>query len=147
MIRVIIDTNIALSGFLSFTSPERMIVNYAMQKKIQLIGCQETYDEFEEKIINNERFKKVADDLMFPKDKLLMGYKTYVSITEVDEDLKSQKYCLADPDDDIFIQLAISSNTKIIISNDKHLRNLKKVNDVRIVKPDKFLEILRSNGL
>ncbi|WKZ24036.1 MAG: putative toxin-antitoxin system toxin component, PIN family [Candidatus Dojkabacteria bacterium] len=145
MIRIVIDTNVALSGLLSYTSPERMIINYAMQKRISLIGSRETFSEFKEKVLENKRFIKVAKDLMFPQNQILSQYKALVKFVEIEQSLKELHFCEQDPDDDMFLHVAIQSGTNILITNDNHLRKLKKINEIRIITPTKFLEVIRKH--
>jgi predicted nucleic acid-binding protein len=47
--------------------------------------------------------------------------------------------CL-DPDDDKFIACAVSSNTHIIVSGDKHLLQVSGCNGVRVLKPRQFVD-------
>jgi putative PIN family toxin of toxin-antitoxin system len=146
MIRVVIDTNIALAGFLSYTRNERKIINCAMQRKISLIGSIDTFNEFSRKLDENAKFKQNAKDFMFSKSKLLASYKAIIRFTEVDEELKKKNFCTADPDDDAFIKAAIASNTKIIVSRDKHLLRLNNtIEEIRIVTPEVLLDVLGKN--
>lgn len=45
-----------------------------------------------------------------------------------------------DPDDDIFIACAIASNTKLIVSGDKHLLSCDGYEDIEVLKPRTFIE-------
>ncbi len=44
-----------------------------------------------------------------------------------------------DPDDDKFIECAVSSRSIFIVSGDKHLLNLKSYDDIKILKASDFL--------
>lgn len=145
MIRVVIDTNIALAGFLSYTSNERGIINHAMTKNINLIGSEGTFNEFKRKLEESERFAKVAKDFMFPKSKLLSSYKSLIRLVSIQDELETKSYCPDDPDDDVFIKTALSSDTNIIVSNDKHILKINGIEGLRIIKSNPFLEILRKN--
>ena len=46
----------------------------------------------------------------------------------------------ADPDDDKFIECAIASNCKIIISGDKHLLNVSGLQGIMVLKPRDFVD-------
>jgi putative PIN family toxin of toxin-antitoxin system len=50
-------------------------------------------------------------------------------------------YC-EDPDDVVFLQVAIASHAKYLISGDKHLLKVKAYPSGKIIKPAQFLEIL-----
>jgi putative PIN family toxin of toxin-antitoxin system len=145
MIRIVIDTNIALCGFLSYTSPERKIINYAMRKELTLVGSPDTLLEFSRKIDENQRFKKVAKDFMFPKSKLIGSYKSLIRLSQVPSEMLSRSFCIEDPDDDIFIKIALASSTKILVSNDKHLLKLNGIEGLRIINAKNLLPILDRN--
>jgi len=45
-----------------------------------------------------------------------------------------------DPDDDMFIACAIASKSKVIVSGDKHLLNIKSFGGITILKPREFVD-------
>jgi uncharacterized protein len=47
-----------------------------------------------------------------------------------------------DPDDDKFIDCAVSGGADFIVSGDAHLLDLKSVLNVKIIKPNIFFELL-----
>ena len=49
----------------------------------------------------------------------------------------------SDPDDDKFIDCAVSGSADFIVSGDDHLLDLKSVLNVTILKPNSFLELLK----
>ena len=49
----------------------------------------------------------------------------------------------ADPDDDKFIDCAVSGNANFIVSGDAHLLDLKSVLNVKIIRPNIFFDILK----
>lgn len=145
IINVVIDTNIALAGFLSYVSTERQIINFAYKKKIHLLGSELTLQEFDRMLSEHPRFIKVAQDFMYPKEKLLSTYKALVRLTTIDDDLRRNSYCVEDPDDDVFIQAALASNSKIIITNDKHLLKINGIEGLTIVSSKKALKTLQKH--
>jgi predicted nucleic acid-binding protein len=46
-----------------------------------------------------------------------------------------------DPDDNKFIECAIASDTKIIVSGDKHLLKIKGFKGIKVHNPREFVEI------
>jgi len=57
----------------------------------------------------------------------------------IDPPILSNSIC-SDPDDEKFIECAVASQTKIIISGDKLLLNLSGHKNIEIIKPRLFLE-------
>ncbi len=144
MYKLVIDTNIALAGFLSYTKPERYLLNYAYQKKIAIVGTEETYTEFARKIRENEHFMQVAKAFLYSEEKLLHSYKSLIRLATINDELNGITYCQEDPDDDAFIRAAISTDCKIIISRDKHLRKLhNQIEQIRIVEPEVMIASLK----
>jgi len=45
-----------------------------------------------------------------------------------------------DPDDDKFLECAVALDCKLIVSGDKHLKDIKKYIDIRILSPRDFLD-------
>jgi predicted nucleic acid-binding protein len=108
--------------------------------KIQLIGCQEGYDEFKEKL-EEERIKDIASDFLFPKEKLLLHYRTVVTNYPINVNERETNYVKNDTDDDIFVWLAKSVKAGIIVSEDHHLKNLKSIDGICILNTQEFLNI------
>jgi len=46
-----------------------------------------------------------------------------------------------DPDDNKFIECAVALDSKIIISGDKHLKEIKKYIDIEIMSPKEFADL------
>jgi uncharacterized protein len=46
-----------------------------------------------------------------------------------------------DSDDDKFVECAIASNTKILVSGDKHLLRINGYQGIKVYKPSEFIEI------
>ena len=45
----------------------------------------------------------------------------------------------ADPDDNMFIACAMASDTKLIVSGDKHLLEIDGYEDIQVLKPRQFV--------
>ena len=138
IIKVVPDTNLLIRGMLGYKSPQRAVLNLALARKIVMYGSKETLDEFCEKVYM-PRFKKYWDKKIFSPEKIILDYKALVSQIEPSEEYKDMEIEIRDPDDAIFIKVAKTVNSKIIISEDKDLMVLKKVDDVRIVTAEQFL--------
>lgn len=61
------------------------------------------------------------------------------------EDLSVAPVIAADPDDDIFLALALASEAEYIISGDGHLLNLGTYRDIAIVTPATFLTLFTAS--
>lgn len=136
---VVPDTNLIIKGLI-FRGDARQILNLAYLKEIELYGSANSYQEIE-RVLSYNRFKKYLEKEIYTPEKLLLSYKNLVNITTIGSHLKGLRVIEEDSDDDEFIRIAKAVNSKIIISSDKHLRKIKKYEDIRIIEPDIFLEI------
>ncbi|MCD6134248.1 MAG: PIN domain-containing protein, partial [Candidatus Omnitrophica bacterium] len=50
-----------------------------------------------------------------------------------------------DPDDNKFIECAVALDSKLIISGDKHLKDIKKYVDIEILSPKEFINLHRGS--
>ena len=137
---IVPDTNLMISGLLWRGNP-RKIINLVYAKKIDFFGSKETYEEFC-RVIYYPRLKKVLSREIFSPQKLILDYKNLVKIASISNTLMGVNIIKKDPDDDMFIRVAEAVKAKIIISGDPHLLDFKKYNNIRIIEPALFLEIL-----
>ena len=137
--KIVFDTNLFIQGLI-FRGNAREILNMVYRRKLQSYGSQGSYSEIR-RVVNYDRFKKFLNKEIYTPDKLLVTYKSLVNMVTIPSKYRDLKVVFDDPDDDEFIRIAKAANAKIIISNDKHLRKIKKYEDVRIVEPEVFLKI------
>ena len=143
MITVVPDTNVLLKGFLSHQNDQRQLLNLALGGKIVLYGSQLTYEEFVEKI-QMKRLERYLESKMYSPEKVISDYLTIIGMVTIDKAITSKTYC-KDPDDDEFIRICESSDSKIIISEDeRHLLSVNGINGIRIINTKKFLDSVRN---
>lgn len=140
MIKVVPDTNVMIRGLLSHKNQQRRIINWALEKKIVLIGSNETVNEFSEKLYKKS-ITKWCEDMLFPVKKVITSYQLLVRNISLDYCTNKLEVC-DDPDDNIFLTIAKYADCKIIVSEDNDLLRLKKVDDIRIVNTEKLNEVL-----
>ncbi|HMR72847.1 MAG TPA: putative toxin-antitoxin system toxin component, PIN family [Candidatus Saccharibacteria bacterium] len=138
MIKLVLDTNILLKGFVSARNCERKILNLAMAGKVVIYGSVESFSEYKEKI-QIDRIKAFYPNKHLSEERMENLYTSAISLVATSTiDLGGQ--ISDDPDDDEFIKIAVASGSKIVISNDKDLLRLKTHEEIRFIKPNKFLE-------
>lgn len=145
MIQIIADTNIILRGMFGYKSPHRWILALASMRKIQIYGSQETFEEFCEKIREPD-FKKYWENKNFSDDKIILDYKSLITMHEPVQKYKDMVIPISDSDDAIFFKIALSKDIKIIVSEDKHLVKLNKFENIRVVSAEKFIKSFRSQN-
>ncbi|HHE38755.1 MAG TPA: putative toxin-antitoxin system toxin component, PIN family [Candidatus Cloacimonetes bacterium] len=132
MIRVVIDTNIFVSSF--FGGYPRKIISYWKNRKLLLCLSRPIVDEYFKVfqrlgLGTKEQFKELVS--LFAN-----GYN--IVFTSKTPELKIVEN---DPDDDKFIECAVALNGDYIISGDKHLLDIQKYINIKIVTPKQFMDI------
>ena len=129
--KIILDTNVFISGIF-FTGPPSQILKAWKDSRLRIVLSQEILDEYQ----------RVAEDLsskfqtidILPIIELLTIHGQFVDTQGFDI-----SEC-EDPDDNKFIECAIASNCKIIISGDKHLLNVSGFQGTTVLKPRGFVD-------
>ena len=132
MLKVVIDTNIFISSF--FGGIPREIINFWKIGQITLCLSQEIIEEYIE--VLNRLGLKEKNEIENLTKLFAEGYHSIFTAKT-----PSIKIVRDDPDDNKFIECAVALDSKIIISGDKHLRNIKKYIDIEILSPKQFIEL------
>jgi putative PIN family toxin of toxin-antitoxin system len=141
---IVADTNVLLSGVLwkgpSFEALKAILESYT------LVQSQSTLEEFG-KVIRREKFTRILQRRGLSVDPiveaLILQSKIY-TVTKISKSM-AKKVKIRDADDLIFVELAIESNAKFIVSGDKHLLDLQKVEHIDILSVNELLKYLREN--
>jgi len=130
-LKIILDTNFFVSGIF-FSGPSYEILKAWRNGKFKIVVSQEIlleYQRVSEKL--NQKFPMIniqpIIDLITIKADLVIGLKLPIQICK-------------DPEDDKFISCALASNSKIIITGDKHLLNVNGYGGLEIIRPREFVE-------
>jgi len=130
-LRVVIDTNIFISSF--FGGVPREIIDLWKNGEIILCLSQGIVEEYLE--VLNRLGLKDKQELSKLTKLFAEGYNSiFAAVTPHLEIVKD------DPDDNKFIECAVELESKIIISGDKHLKEIKKYIDVEIMSPREFID-------
>lgn len=130
--RVVIDTNIFISSF--FGGIPKDIIDLWKNGKITLCLSQGIIEEYIE-VINRLGLKDEKEIHKLTK-LFAEGYNSLFTA-------KTPKIevVVDDPDDDKFLECAVALDSKIIISGDKHLKEIKKYIDIEIMSPKEFIDL------
>jgi putative PIN family toxin of toxin-antitoxin system len=130
-LKIILDTNVIVSGIF-FSGPPYEILKSWRNGKFKIVVSQEIlleYQRIAEKL--NQKFPMIniqpMIDLLTVKADLVIGPELPIQICK-------------DPGDDKFISCALASNSKIIITGDKHLLNVNGYEGLEIIRPREFVE-------
>ena len=129
--RVILDTNVFISGIFFSGLPSQILKAWANQG-FQIVLSQQILDEYQ----------RVAEDLsskfqtidILPIIELLTIHGQFVDTQGFDISV------CEDPDDDKFLECAVAGKCKTIISGDKHLLKLSGYEGITVWSPRNFVD-------
>lgn len=130
MIRIVLDTNVLMSGIFWSGSPSRILSAW-YEKKVKLVISPEILDEYIR--VGAILSKKYPSINTIPIIDLITIDSELCMATELEEPVSR------DPDDDKFIALCLSTNCKIIVSGDNDLLEISGYRNIQVLKPTDFI--------
>jgi len=130
--KIVLDTNVLVSGIFWGGVPEK-ILELAINGEVEIYATEEILNEYFRII---EKIGKKDKDLCSQWKMLL------IQIVKIVQPINKIKIC-RDPKDDMFLECALSSRSKYIVSGDDDLLSLKEVNEIQIITAKKYLEMNR----
>ena len=131
--KIVLDTNVYISAAILGRVCEE-IIRLCRISKIETFISEDIINEIKDKLIEKFYWKENQVDVLIFN---LLEFAIIVSISEKIEFIKN------DPEDNKILECAVSSNSNLIVSGDKHLINLKSYRDIKILKPSEFLILLK----
>ncbi len=128
--RVVIDTNVVMSGIFFKGNPNRVLTAFD-ENKFEVFASKDIIAEYEEV---SERLKKKLKRT--PSEDL---FKIFIARLNVVETEGSINIC-RDPDDDKFIECAVDSKSLYIVSGDKDLLSIEEYEGKEIITAVEFCE-------
>lgn len=129
--KIVLDTNVFISGIFFSGSPAQILKAWKEQK-IQIVLSKEILDEYQR--VAGELSAKFPSVNIEPIIELLTIYGEVVETAGI-----SVTVC-EDPDDNMFLECAIASNSKIIVSGDNHLLKISGYQGIDVLKPREFID-------
>lgn len=138
MIKAVVDTNVLVSGLISPKASPAKIISLWRDRKFILIVSEEILKEVEKVLFYPKIFKKYHLD----KNSIGKYLKIFRAFAEVVKPGEKIRIIKADESDNKFIEAAVSAGAGYIVSGDKHLLELNKFQEIRIIKTDEFLKLI-----
>jgi putative PIN family toxin of toxin-antitoxin system len=133
--RLVVDTNVLLSSFIS-TGPPRLIVNRIRDRLDVLClspGILEEYLTVLQRV-------RIAEDLLASLFSLFQDPDRVLLVLPT----QRVKIIREDPSDNMFLECAIEARADYLISGDRHLKKLKSFQGIEILPPREYLSRLRT---
>jgi putative PIN family toxin of toxin-antitoxin system len=137
-IRVVVDTNVLVSGIISSKGAPRRILDLAKKEVFKVVTSIS---------INHEILNVLHRDYIYAKYNLNEETIDNISVflyegAILTEDHYTVLKVKRDPEDNKFIACALEGEADYIVSGDKHLLDLKHYKSIQIVDARGFLKIL-----
>lgn len=129
--RVVIDTNVLISGLFSTTSTPALAVERAITKG-QLIATAETLRELIEKLLLPKFDRYVRRER---REALLQRVASIAEIVEVLQTVRASR----DAKDDKFLEAAVNGRANVLVTGDRDLLDLNPFRGVAILSPAEYL--------
>lgn len=134
--RIVVDTNVLISAALSATGAPARIVAHVLTH-YRLVFSQETFDEFDSRL-----WRPKFDRYLSPGTRRLLLHDFSAVADWVVLPRGSLPTWSRDPDDDKFIHTARAGDPRWLVSGDRDLLDLSTVEGIRILSPNRALQLL-----
>ena len=136
MARVVVDTNVVVSAAISLDGNPALIFEMIISEEVQNFTTQEIIKEIKDVL----QRPKIAMRLSSTEQEFIVN--TFTKFSKKINPAVRFHQVQADPDDDKFLDCAVSASAEYIISGDGHLLRLKEFMDIKIVTPAEFIKIM-----
>jgi len=132
-VKAVVDTNVFISSFLNPKGTPRKVIS--LWKTGELIIClsAEILEEYIEVLIR----MGLKDEPETGELLELFRKRINIDFVAIDQDIK---LIASDPDDDKFIECAVNAGAEVIITGDRHLKDLKQYKGIDILSPAEFID-------
>ena len=131
--RVVIDTNLWISFIIS--SKINLLEKLILENNVTIIFSKELITEIENSLLK-PKLQKLINDFSFVE--MLIIFMHFIEIIET----KSNILLCSDPKDNFLLNLATDGNADYLITGDKDLLILEKINNTKIITIADFKLIL-----
>jgi putative PIN family toxin of toxin-antitoxin system len=138
-LRVVIDTNVWISAFLTGKGAPALLVRHVLEQGRPVFSAA-TFSELEARLWLPKFDRYVSMD---NRKALLHDVEALAYWTEVPAEIEAQTFC-RDPDDDKFIQAAMAAKAPWLLTGDQDLLAVPKLSGLRILSPTMALQLLEA---
>lgn len=133
--KVVIDTNVLISGLFSSQSPPVKVLNLWLVNKLDVYVSPEIIEEYMS-VLLRPKFSRIGSakeryEMISALIDLENSYMVYPDF--------NLHVVREDPDDDIFLECALQGRVEAIISGDEHLLEIGFFKGIHILSPFEFL--------
>ena len=139
MIRAVLDANVIVSAFLQSKGPSgRIVRSFLEERSFELVVSTAILDE----IRHSLRYPRVRRRLSLLNSEIETRVASLGLLADVVPGEVEVKVVRDDPDDDKYFAAALEGRASFVVSGDRHLRDVKEHQAVRVVTPREFVGLL-----
>jgi len=134
VLRIVIDTNVAVSGLL-WHGPSRQVLNAARERRVTIYTSRPLLDELRDVLDRPKIAPRLA--LVASTSEALLA--SYLGLATLVRPMDIDPVVIEDPDDDCVLACALAAQANVIVSGDKDLLRLGGCQGVAILTAADFL--------
>ena len=141
MPRVVLDANVFVSAFIRPDGPPGQLLRLCIEEQaFELVVS----DSILEELRRSLAYPRVQKYISASNHELEAWVAAIGLIATPVAGVVRHAVIAADPDDDKYIAAALDGRAKFVVSGDRHLLDLKEYEDIRVVPPRAFLDLLKT---
>ena len=141
MIRVVLDTNVFLSGVLTPGRAPAKLLELVLSGKLKLLISPPIIQEIQ-RVFHYPGIIKVIKKRKLESKELEEAVFRIMRVAHITPGAVNVEGVAADPSDDMFLACALEGQADYIISGDHHLTDLKDYQGIRIMAPSAFIRLM-----
>ena len=134
--RVVLDTNVFISGIFWEGNASAAIIEAWRNEKFTLVSSHALLEEFA-RVLHSFKIK-MDEDMIEAWQHLIIENSIIV------EPINKLEIVKFDPSDNKFFEAAVAGNAEYIVSQDRHLLQVRTYQGIQVLTPPEFLQKLRS---
>lgn len=138
MIKVVLDANVFVSALLIPGSNAAIILDLARAGGLELLVSPGILEEIA-RVLQYPKLQRRHCRTSQELQAFLRDLTEFATVVAGESRIKMVK---ADPDDDKYLACAVEGSADLIVSGDRHLTDLEVFQGIRIVNPQKFLDLI-----
>jgi putative PIN family toxin of toxin-antitoxin system len=140
MLKIVLDTNVFLSGILSPNRAPAKILDLVLSGKCKLVSSPQIIQEIQQ-VTQYPGIIKLMKRRKIRAEELADAILKILRVSAITPGAVQVQGVCPDPQDDMFLASALEGQADFIISGDQHLLNLKTYQGIQIVNPATFLAL------
>ena len=141
MIRIVLDTNVFLSGVLTPGRAPAQLLELILSGKIKLIISPQIICEIQ-RVIQYPGIIKLIKKRKLESKELEEALFRIMRVAHITSGAVNVQEIAADPSDDMFLACALEGQADFIVSGDHHLIDLKNYQGIKIMAPAPFIILM-----